>query len=124
MFRNFKKLLVWQKSMDLAIDVYEITSKFPDHEKYGMKSQINRACVSVPANIAEGAGRTQKEFSNFIFISSGSSNELETLLILASRIGYISEKELNDCQNKINEIQKMLSSLRNTNNKLNIAVSK
>jgi four helix bundle protein len=110
---GFEKLIVWQKSIDLAVDIYKITVEFPNHEKYGMKSQINRSCVSVPSNIAEGAGRNSpKEFANFISIARGSGNELESLLILASRIGYIDGNKVKEYRLRINEIQRMLSSLR------------
>lgn len=113
MSREYKKLIVWQRSMDLTVDIYKMTDKLPGHEVYGMKSQINRSCVSIPCNIAEGAGRNSyKEFLHFLSVARGSSNELETLMILAERIGYIDEKNRNENQQKIDEIQRMLVSLR------------
>ena len=73
---QFKNLKVWQASVDLAVEVYSITSKFPDKERFGLVSQINRSVVSIPSNIAEGAGRnSKKEFNNFLGIASGSLSE-------------------------------------------------
>ncbi|MFI5204186.1 MAG: four helix bundle protein [Flavobacteriales bacterium] len=110
---GFKKLIVWQKSIDLAVHIYRLTSEFPDHEKYGMKSQINRSSVSVACNIAEGAGRvSKKEFANFLSIARASGNELETLLIISARIGYINENTLKASQERITEIQRMLNALK------------
>jgi len=80
---NFKDLKVWQKSMDLAIDIYKATSLFPRDEKFGLVSQIKRCSVSIPSNIAEGSGRgSDKEFNHFLNISQGSAFELETQLII------------------------------------------
>src|SRR5882757_3244406 len=92
---NFKELLVWQKSMDLAVFAYQLTSFFPKEEKFGLISQIQRCAVSIPSNIAEGSGRvSKKEFQHFVSISMGSSFELETQVILAFRFNYITEEQL------------------------------
>lgn len=92
---NFKDLIIWQRSMELAKVVYEITANFPPNEKYGLTSQINRAVVSVPSNIAEGAGRSSdKEFAQFLSIALGSAFELETQLILANSFGLIGTSAL------------------------------
>ena len=85
-----KRLLAWQKSMELVVSVYEITRGFPRDEIYGLTSQIRRASVSVPSNISEGAaGRSSDQFRNFLGIAIGSLNEVSTQLEIANRIGYI-----------------------------------
>lgn len=90
--RPHQKLDAWGKSVDLVVEVYKATERFPKEEKYGLTSQIRRAAVSVPANIAEGAGRySQKEFAHFVSNAQGSASELETELIIAHRLGYLSE---------------------------------
>jgi four helix bundle protein len=90
--RPHQKLDSWGKSVDLVVEVYKATERFPKEEKYGLTSQIRRAAVSVPANIAEGAGRySQKEFAHFVSNAQGSASELETELIIAHRLGYLSE---------------------------------
>jgi four helix bundle protein len=110
---NFKELKVWQKSMDLVVDVYKLTKKYPADERFGLISQSNRCSVSVPSNIAEGAGRrTNKDFARFLGFSSGSSFELETQLILAQKLGYITEEDLNSVSDNIDHIQKMLYKLQ------------
>ena len=84
-----KDLDVWKKSIDLVVLVYKICEKFPTHEKYGLISQLQRAAVSVPSNIAEGAGRNStKEYIRFLSIAQGSLSELETQLIIADKLGY------------------------------------
>ncbi len=105
---NYRELIVWQKSMDLVLKVYELTLLFPKDEKYGLISQIQRSAVSIPSNISEGAGRnSNKEFRNFLGIANGSINELSTQLELALRIGYIKESESQEVFKLITEIQKM-----------------
>lgn len=105
---NYKELKIWQKSMDLVEKVYKITSNFPIEEKFGLISQIQRCAVSIPSNIAEGAGRnSNKEFRNFLGIANGSTNELNTQLLLSIRIGYVKEEDLDEIINLITEIQKM-----------------
>lgn len=90
--RKHHELLVWQEGMALARDVYGATEDFPGHEVYGLTSQIRRAAVSIPSNIAEGAGRTgPREFLKFLSIAGGSLCELETQLILAQDLGYFQE---------------------------------
>ena len=89
--RPHQKLDAWGKSVDLVVEVYKATERFPKEEKYGLTSQIRRADVSIPANIAEGAGRhSQKEFAQFLSNAQGSASELETELIIAHRLGYLS----------------------------------
>jgi four helix bundle protein len=87
-------LLVWQKSIDLVIEVYQITAKFPMEERYGLTSKINRCVVSIPSNIAEGATRnTYKEFNNFLATAQGSSFELDTQLIISNRLNFTSRED-------------------------------
>lgn len=105
---NYKELKIWQKSMDLVEKVYALTSSFPKEERFGLISQIQRCAVSIPSNIAEGAGRnSNKEFRNFLGIANGSTNELNTQLILSNRIGYSKKEDLDEIFNLITEIQKM-----------------
>ncbi|AKM83973.1 TPA: hypothetical protein DCZ46_01415 [Candidatus Campbellbacteria bacterium] len=107
--RDFKKLIVWQKAILLARKVYFFTEKLPDDEKFGLKSQVRRCVVSIPSNISEGAKRsTDKDFRNFINITSGSAAELETQLLLIKDIYKLYDEEVNLL---LLEIQKMLESL-------------
>lgn len=107
---SHKDLKVWQESMDLVVSVYEMLRFFPKEEVYGLTSQIKRAAVSVPSNIAEGAGRqSQAEFIRFLYIALGSASELETQLELAFRLGFIAD--LSTFQTKMNYIKSMLSGL-------------
>jgi four helix bundle protein len=106
---NFKELNCWQEAKDFSVVVYKITSKFPTSEIYGITSQIKRAAVSIPSNIAEGAGRnTNKDFSRFIGISLGSSFELETQFIIASELNFIDKFDVEELILRLNKIQKML----------------
>ena len=112
---NFKELQVWQKSMDLAVFTYQLTSYFPREEKYGLISQIQRCTVSIPSNIAEGCGRvSKKEFQHFISVAMGSSFELETQVILAFRFSYIKEEQLADFETLVTPVQKMRFGLYNS----------
>lgn len=94
--KTHKDLDVWRLSMEFVVSVYEITRYFPQSEQYGLTSQLRRASVSVPSNIAEGAARkTKKEFIQFLYISLASLSEIETQLIISSRLSYIdNDKEL------------------------------
>lgn len=105
---NFKDLKIWDKAMDLAVDVYKATSNFPTEEKYGLTSQMRRCAVSVPSNIAEGAGRnTNGEFRQFLGIANGSSFELQTQLILSNRLKLIDDVAVAPLLKELEEIQKM-----------------
>lgn len=111
MKHNYKKLLIWQKAMDLVVNTYQLLKKFPKEEMYQLNSQIKRASVSVPSNIAEGSGRkTEKEFSYFLFVAHGSACELDTQLNLSQRFGYISEEEYVFISKEIEEVKIMLLS--------------
>lgn len=105
---NFQELKIWQKAMDIAEQTYILSSLFPMEEKYGLTSQIRRSAISIPSNIAEGAGRnTDGEFKNFLGISSGSSNELFTQLILSHRLKLVSEEMTAPLIKDLIEVQKM-----------------
>jgi four helix bundle protein len=110
---SFRDLKVWQISMDLAEKIYLLTQKFPKSETYGIISQVQRACISVPSNIAEGHARdSTKEFLHFISIALGSLAELETQLLLASRFTYINKSDLESVLSKVDEIGRMLRGLQ------------
>ncbi len=110
---NFKNLKIWQNSRLLVKEVFLSTRDFPVDEKFGLVSQILRSAYSIPSNIAEGSGRsTNKEFARFLDIALGSAFELETQLILASDIGYLSENKLQEIQTLLQEIQKMIYSFK------------
>jgi len=110
--KTHKDLNVWQESMNLVSSVYHRTSRFPNHELYGLTNQLRRAAVSVAANISEGSGRlNSKEFRHFLKISNGSLNELETLLIISFRLGYLEEIDHIFFQEKIRLITSQLCGL-------------
>jgi four helix bundle protein len=92
-YRAHKRLDVWKESIDLAALMYQVTSDFPKHEMYGLQSQMRRAAVSIGANIAEGAARNSKrEFHQFLGIANGSISELDTLIEIALKLGYITNE--------------------------------
>lgn len=106
-------LKVWQKSIELAKQVYRVVAELPDNERYGLTSQIKRCTVSIASNIAEGAGRnSNKEFKHFLGIANGSSYELHTQLILAYELNLIVKNKIEDILNLIIEIQKMIYSFQ------------
>lgn len=107
--RNFKTLGIWRKGMDILKQTYTLTSTFPQTEKFGFSSQMNRASASIPTNIAEGASRSsQKDFLRFLEISLGSSFELETQLIAVLELGLVNEEATKELASLIDEEQKML----------------
>ncbi len=109
---SYRDLVVWQRSMDLAESCYRITATFPREEIYGLTSQIRRAAVSVPSNIAEGNGRENTgAYIQFLRVAQGSLKELETQLLLAGRIGIAAEDRSRPLLNECEEIGKMLRSL-------------
>ena len=109
---HYKDLIVWQKAMDLVCLIYEATKAFPKEEIYGLTSQIRRAVLSVPSNIAEGQARkSTAEFRNFLSIARGSMAELETQLIIASRLNYLEESHLRDIMAVHEEVSKMISGI-------------
>ncbi len=108
---SYKKLLIWQRARLLVRKIYELAKQFPKEETYGLTSQIKRAAISIPSNIAEGSQRTSdKEFSNFILIARGSLAELETQCILAIDLKFVTEKQANPLLEEMEEISKMLYS--------------
>lgn len=117
MGHNFKEIIAWEKSRDLVVNVYKLTRKFPSDEKFALTSQVKRAAVSISSNIAEGAGRkTNKDFARFLDISLGSAYELESQLINAKDLDFITKNEYNIIYKQLSEVQKLingfLSSLR------------
>lgn len=113
--RDFTKYEVWKLGTDFTVQIYYITKSFPDEEKFGIVSQMRRAAVSIPSNIAEGSSRsTEKEFKRFIEISVGSCFELKTQLMIASRLGYQFSINVNDLLIKLDSIIKQLIALRGT----------
>jgi len=112
--KSFKQLNIWQKGIEEVKYVYEITKNFPRYELYGLTSQIRRAAVSIPSNIAEGFKRSHSnEYRQFLHIALGSAAELETLLIIAKELGYMENNQLENILEKIQNISKMISSLLN-----------
>ena len=112
MLKNFKELKVWQKAYQLCLEIYSITKKFPDEEKYGLSSQMRRAAISVPANIAEGYGRkTIPDYVRCLYIAYGSICELETQLLLSGDLNYLSEETQNILIGRNNEVERMLMAL-------------
>ncbi|MGD9855981.1 MAG: four helix bundle protein [Planctomycetaceae bacterium] len=110
---SYRDLKVWQKSIDLTVECYAATKAFPDDERYGLTSQIRRAAGSLAANIAEGHGRgSTKPFLNFLWIANGSLRELETHLIIAGRLGYLSRDDAKPLFAQMKEIGRMLIGLR------------
>ncbi len=111
--QSHRDLIVWNKAMDLVVEVYRISSLFPAAERWRLIDQISRAVVSVPANIAEGQGRgTSKDFAQFLAIARGSLNETETYLLLAVRLGYLTTEKIEPVLALLTEVSKMLGSLR------------
>lgn len=113
---NFKNIIAWQKSRELVKEVYQLAARFPKEEVYGLTSQIKRAAVSVPSNIAEGTPRGDKDFSRFLDYSVGSSFELETQLILSNDLGFISDNALAEINQKVTEVQKIIYGFQKTLN--------
>jgi four helix bundle protein len=110
--KSYKDLDIWKKGVLLSIEIYSLTSAFPDNEQYGITSQIRRATTSIPANIAEGYGReSSKNYVQFLKISRGSLYELDTFLIIALGLNYIDKEQRNHLNVKIEELSKMINSL-------------
>jgi four helix bundle protein len=110
--RTHENLKVWKKSIESALKVYKVTESFHKEEKFGLTSQLRRAAVSIPANIAEGAARTsKKEFCHFLSNAQGSASEVETELLIAHRLGYIPDGKYEPLRSSIDEIGRMLTGL-------------
>jgi len=111
--RSYRDLRVWQRGMDLVETIYVITQSFPKQEIYGITSQMRRAAVSIPANIAEGHSREHtKEFRNFLSVAQGSISELETELEIATRLGYLTSEQFNRLMTQVAGIAKQVRALR------------
>lgn len=111
--KTHKDLDVWKRAIALVVNVYQITSSFPKEEIYGLTSQLRRCSVSIPSNIAEGAGRTSiKEFSHFLSISLGSLAELETQMIISNRLDYVSKADFDNLLEDLTTVRKMTLGLR------------
>ncbi|MBY0527208.1 MAG: four helix bundle protein [Gemmataceae bacterium] len=113
--RHYSDLIVWQKSMDLVVHVYQSTESFPQREVFGLTNQVRRAAVSIPSNIAEGQGRaTTKDFVHFLHIARGSLQEVETQVLLAGRLQYLVDQEKVEHLNATTEIARILNGLINS----------
>lgn len=109
---TYKDLIVWQKAMDLVIEVYELTKDFPSEEKYGLINQMRRSAVSIPSNIAEGKLRfTNRECRRFFINSFSSGGELETQIELSKRLGLSSSSNYSKVDSLLEEVMKMLNSM-------------
>lgn len=109
---TYRDLVAWQKSIALAKSVYQLTANYPLDERFGLVNQMRRCSVSISSNIAEGYGRgSDKELIQFLYISLGSSNELDTQLTLSYELSFINEEEFNEVERLNNEVNRMLSSL-------------
>lgn len=110
---HFRKLNIWLKSVDLVTDIYRLTYTFPTHERFGLISQMQRAAISCPTNIAEGSAKSgYKDFARFLEIAHGSLLELETELIVVMNLGYIDVEKYELYKDKIIELQKMIYSFK------------
>lgn len=109
--RNFKQLLIWQKGLQIAVKSFQLTSSFPKEEKYGLSSQITRAAVSIPSNIAEGSSRSSmKDYNRFLEISLDSSFEMETQLLISEAVNFGEKEKRDELLRDLDEEQKMMMS--------------
>ncbi len=112
MATSFRKLKVWERSIELTVLVYSLTGDFPKAEIYGLSSQMKRAAVSIASNIAEGSGRrTKKDFRQFVAIAHGSNCELQTQIVIARKLGYGTLQKLDETESFSVEVGKMLAGL-------------
>ena len=110
---NYKNLHIWQEGINLARKIYEVTANFPANEKYGIVSQMTRAAVSIPSNIAEGAGRnSNKDFANFLSIAIGSIFELHTQIAICEQIGFINEETTKQLEQQIYTLQQQITTYK------------
>lgn len=108
--KNFKELLIWQRSHQLVLEIYLVTKSFPKEELFGLTSQMRRSSASIPTNIAEGCGRnSDAEMSRFLVIAQGSAAELEYQIILSKDLSYISLETFNKLSSELTEIRKMIN---------------
>ncbi len=112
--KDYRELIVWQKAMDLVEMVYRASASFPREEVYGLRSQVRRAAVSVPSNIAEGQARaTTADFLHFLSIARGSLKEVETQVIIAQRLGYIDGQKESELTEHSEQVSRLISGLVN-----------
>ena len=110
--RSYRDLIVWQRSMELVTEVYRLVRAFPKYETYGLSDQMRRASVSIPSNIAEGQARQHTaEFRQFLYIALASTAELDTQLIIAQRLNYVTSEDVAVADQQVIEVKKMLNSL-------------
>ena len=110
--RNFRALKVWEESHQLVLAVYKATGAFPREETYGLTAQLRRSCASIPANIAEGCGRSSEaELGRFMVIAMDSASELEYHLLLGRDLGYLSSQDYQELSERTGEVKRMLSTL-------------
>lgn len=111
--KSYRELEVWKKSVQIVVEVYQLTASYPRDERFGLVSQLRRAAISVPANIAEGYGRaTRGEYLNQLSVARGSLNELETLCIVSTKLGVASEPAIASVQRLVSDAQQMIYRLR------------
>src|SRR5271170_6614858 len=109
MRQSFKDLIVWQRAIQLTVDIYKLTSKFPDAEKFGLTSQMRRAAVSIASNISEGYGRSTKgEYVQFVGHARGSCSELETQIVIAKALGFGASSNLDSAEQLCNDVGRLL----------------
>jgi len=111
-WKNYQELIVWQRAMELAAEVYQVVKKLPKEELFSLSDQMRRSAVSIPSNIAEGQARsTKKEFVRFLAIALGSKSELETQLLLSVKVGYLHDSDIEKAIGLLTETGKLLSAL-------------
>jgi four helix bundle protein len=111
LIQNYRDLIVWQRAMTLAVEVHRLTKVFPREERFGLTSQVRRAALSVPSNIAEGHARQGKEFRHFLSIARGSLAEVETQLMFAVAVGYVASEGIAHAMSLADEVKRMAAAL-------------
>ena len=112
MGQSFRDLIVWQRAIQLTVDIYKLTAKFPDAEKFGLTSQMRRAAVSIASNISEGYGRSTKgEYVQFVGHARGSCSELETQIVIAKALGFGAQANLDSAESLCNDVGRLLGAL-------------
>ena len=113
MIKDYKDLIVWQKAMEAAAEIYKLVKRLPKEEMYALSDQMRRAAISIPSNIAEGQARnSSKEFNQFLAIAKGSKAELETQLLLCVKVGYLTDNDIASAINLLIEIGKIINTLQ------------
>lgn len=110
--RSHKDLKVWQRAVDFTVQIYSVTGEFPREEAYGLSGQMRRATVSIASNIAEGFGRSSKEYGRYLQVALGSAAELETQIEIAHRISFISDEDYAELTRELTIVGKQLTVLR------------